>query len=253
MLVVNDLYRIPAYVISNENQRWATSAIPNFKSVLTVTGSGDQALFYKLSGAEIVDTFDISPNAGVIQDIKYVTITHTQTVADYKKLLCQLYNTPNIMTIPQMHNIERFLTNASRKTIQHNNGCCQFHAGLDPICYSDNIPTHSEYNTLKNLLNAPFKFIQTDLETLSEKISGKYDLINLSNIFDYCYNAQTQSKILFDLAGHLNIGGHIIYLPQMPRFNYKNVQIKHENVELVYKDTIRKNRDDVIIVFQRTR
>ena len=66
MLVNN----VPAYTISNENQRWATQVVPNVKKVLTVAGSGDQALFYKLSGATIIDTFDITCNARAIQDIK---------------------------------------------------------------------------------------------------------------------------------------------------------------------------------------
>ena len=81
-----DVKQLSAYIISNENQRWATRVVPNIKRVLTVTGSGDQALFYKLAGAKIVDTFDITPNAGVIQDIKYNAVKHLDR-DEYTRLL----------------------------------------------------------------------------------------------------------------------------------------------------------------------
>ena len=120
MIYIKDTYQIPAYVISNENQRWATSAIPNAKSVLTVTGSGDQALFYKLSGATIVDTFDVSHNAGLIQDIKFCAIKHIKHPSKYVDLLNALHIGDNIYTIPQMHKLIPYLTDTSRKTIIHN-------------------------------------------------------------------------------------------------------------------------------------
>ena len=97
------LHTAPAYTISNENQRWATSVVPNVKSVLTVAGSGDQALFYKLSGVENIDTFDVNINAGIIQDIKCAAIKDLSR-DEYIDLLTRLYRADSnrIITTPQI-------------------------------------------------------------------------------------------------------------------------------------------------------
>lgn len=243
---------LPAYVISNENQRWATSAVSGIKRVLTVAGSGDQAIFYKLAGAKIVDTFDITRNAGAIQDIKYAAIKNLG-LTEYKTMLSRLYMNMNIMDVPQIRYLNRFLDDNTRQTIKQNSTKNMFSAGLGINEYPENIPTDAEYKKLKAILNKPFNFISCDLSQLSAKISGHYDLINLSNIFDYCYDAGTQAKILSDLSEHLRIGGHIVYLPQMRRFNYERVLLSKKNgPELVYKKTV-KYQNTTAILFQRTR
>ena len=242
-----------AYTISNESQRWATSAVPNIHRVLTVAGSGDQAIFYKLAGAKIVDTFDITHNAGVVQNIKYAAIKKMDTPDDYKDFLVDLFYTTDVMSMPQMKNLKRHLTKYSRRTIDVNSGTQMFCTGLDANAYPENIPTDSEFEKLKTILNKPFRFIQSDLENVHAKIHGKYDLINLSNIFDYCYDGRTQAQILISMAKHLNVGGHIVYLPQMPRFKYTDVHIKTKSgIELNYQDT-KSYRDTKMILFQRTR
>lgn len=243
---------LPAYVISNENQRWATKAVSGAKRILTVAGSGDQAIFYKLAGATTVDTFDITRNAGAIQDIKYAAIKQLDLI-EYKNLLNKLYYSMDVMSVSNMQYLDKFLTEQSRNTIKRNNNSNMFSAGLNINEYPENIPTDTEYMKLKAILNKPFNFISCDLAQLSTKISGKYDMINLSNIFDYCYDAPTQAKILANLSEHLNIGGHIAYLPQMQRFNYERVLLGKKNgPELVYKET-KTYRDTKMILFQRTR
>lgn len=243
---------LPAYTISNEHQRWATAVIPGVKRVLTVAGSGDQAIFYKIAGATVVDTFDITKNAGVIQDIKYTAIKQLAS-PEYSILLKRLYHTKDVMSVSQMGYLSQFLTEESRNTIKQNNDGQMFTAGLPVDEYPYNIPTYEEYQKLQKLLKEPFRFIRCGLEDLSTKISGKYDIINLSNIFDYCYDGPTQGKILADLAEHLNVGGHIAYLPQVQRFNYEGVRIRTtRGTEIVYKET-KKYRDTKMILFQRTR
>ena len=243
---------IPAYTISNENQRWATSVVPNVQSVLTVAGSGDQALFYKLAGATIVDTFDITPNARVIQDIKYAAIKNIKQTK-YQDLLVALHYAQKILSVPQMHKLRKYLPKESRDIVERKTNINIFSCGLPAYVYPENIPTDAEYHKLKEILTEPFSFIQTDLAGLSTKISKKYDIINLSNIFDYCYSNKEQAKILTDLSKHLNLGGHIVYTPQMPRFDYKRVQMScGNNIELAYKKTL-KASDTTLILFQRTR
>ena len=198
---------LPAYVISNEDQRWATSVVPNVKKVLTVTGSGDQALFYTIAGATTVDTFDITHYARAIQDIKFAAIKNIP-LDEYVQLLNDLRLRFDFIKTPIMQKLLPLLPSDTREIINQGQQNYMFCSGLGITEYYENVPKIPEYIKLRNTLKKPFNFILCDLGDLSTKISGTYDFINLSNIFDYCYDAETQAQILRDLTEHLNIGGH---------------------------------------------
>ena len=244
----------PAYTISNENQRWATSAVPGVSKVLTVAGSGDQALFYHLNGATHIDTFDKTRNARVIQDIKFIAAKNISW-QEYSNLLIDLFYTQDITKIPTMQKLLPMLPKQSIQIINKPGNKHIFGAGLEVRHYPENIPSPEEYAKLQKTLKKPFKFICCDLYDLSAKISGTYDLINLSNIFDYCYDGQTQAKILSELTDHINIGGHIAYLPQAQHFEYNRLRITSpKNAELVYEHKkTNPNISTKMILFQRVR
>lgn len=248
-----DVKQLSAYIISNENQRWATRVVPNIKRVLTVTGSGDQALFYKLAGAKIVDTFDITPNAGVIQDIKYNAVKHLDR-DEYTRLLVNLYGTADIMSIPQMKRLARFLTKPSRKAIKNNKSTEIFTAGLTVSDYPENIPSDREYLKLRKLLSKRFSFIRSDISDVDMKLRAKYDLINISNIFDTIPDASYQAAVLANLSDHLKVGGRIVYLPQAAQFIYKKIPPinSFNGAKLVYEYT-KKHKGTELISFQRVR
>ena len=236
----------PAYTISNENQRWATSAVPNISRVLTVAGSGDQALFYHLNGAKQIDTFDKTQNARVIQDIKFTAIQHV-SYHEYSNLLIDLFHVKDIKCIPTMKKLMPLLPRETIRIINTPGNYYLFGAGLDARYYPENIPTPAEYDYLKHTLKKPFNFICTDLYDLSTKITGKYDLINISNIFDYCYNAQQQGDILRKLSRHLVPGGHIVYLPQAEKFSYNKIHIPLQNSELNYLQKLQQKQTKMIL------
>ena len=241
----------PAYTISNEDQRWATSALPNASRVLTVAGSGDQALFYHLNGAKQIDTFDKTSNARVIQDIKFTAIKNLSQT-EYFNLVIDLFYTPNIKEIPAMKKLMPQLPAETVQIINAPNNKYIFGAGLDATQYPHNIPTINEYARLKKSLKKPFNFICCDLYDLGTQISGTYDLINISNIFDYCYDAQTQCVILHQLAAHLNIGGHVVYLPQATNYAYDGLRVSGKNCAIQYSKTLQNDKSRMIL-FQRTR
>ena len=245
IMLVNN---VPAYTISNENQRWATQVIPNVKSVLTVAGSGDQALFYKLSGAKIIDTYDITCNARVIQDVKCAMIKHLD-LYDYKELLVRLHRADGNEMHFLLNDLLRVLPDETLEIIENNKNSMIFGCGLDAGYYPENIPDAAEYEKLKKTLKNPFHFIWSDLESLSTKLTRKYDLINISNIFDYVANAQKQVDILNSLSKRLNKGGRIVYLPQKTRFSYKKLDLPH----LVYEKTLTDNKRTKMILLQRTK
>ena len=70
------------------------------------------------------------------------------------------------------------------------------------------------YNKLQQAIHNPFNFIWCDLQNLHKYINGKYDIINVSNVFDHYINFQEKSvlDIVLDtmhLISYLNIGGYI--------------------------------------------
>jgi len=250
---------LPAYVISNEDQRWATTVVPNVRKVLTVAGSGDQAMFHTLAGATTVDTFDITINAHAIQDIKFAAIKNI-SLGEYIQLLNDLRLRLDFADTPTMRNLLPLLPNDTREIINQGRHDYMFCSGLGIKEYYENVPKIPEYIKLRKILTKPFNFILCDLYDLSAKISNTYDFINLSNIFDYCYDAETQAKILRELTDHLNIGGHIAYLPQRQQFDYSSVRLTSPlGAKLKYKNTetnktIKPNSIETkMILFQRTR
>ena len=250
---------LPAYVISNEDQRWATKVVPNVRKVLTVTGSGDQALFHTLAGATMVDTFDITINARAIQDIKFAAIKNV-SLGEYTQLLNDLRLRLDFANTPPMRKLLPLLPNDTREIINQGQHDYMFCSGLGIAEYYENVPKIPEYLKLRKILTKPFNFILCDLYDLSAKISDTYDFVNLSNIFDYCYDAETQAKILRELTDHLNIGGHIAYLPQRQQFDYSSVQLTSPlGAKLKYKTTktnktVKPNSIETkMILFQRTR
>lgn len=216
---------------------------------MTVAGSGDQALFYKLSGAKIIDTFDITCNARAIQDIKCAAIKNL-TLEEYKELLIKLHRErTNVKTLPEIQSLWQFLPPETQEIIEINKSKGMFGFGIDANYYPENIPTETEYIKLKNILDEPFNFIWNDLESISINLTEKYDLINLSNIFDYIHNGQTQLMILNNLSEYLNKNGHIVCLPQSKRYSYKKVCLP----KLVYERTEKDDKHTKAVIFQRIR
>lgn len=244
-----------AYIVTNENLRWTTKVVPGVSRVLTVAASGDQTLFYKLAGARVVDTFDITHYAGVIQDIKYAAIKCLD-YTDYIALLRQLCDRIPMMDIPQMKKIQRYLTKQSRKTMATTDILPLFNT-IDEFeqAYKTNMPKYDEYMRLKQILNKSFRFTQSDVQCIANKISGKYDLINISNILDYGEYRPKSKEIIAHVGKLLRTGGYIADCIQ-----YRNNPIVHFQPEdqkditikctQVITDPISKQ---TILLYQRTR
>lgn len=198
----------PAFVMSNEPLRFETAITPNAQNVLTVAASGDQALFYKLSGAKHIDTFDISYCARVIQDIKTAVISELP-YTEYEPLLNDLFRTTNALNIKQIkaisHKIPSPCIEFMRAMIGHN----IFNYGTAPIFLRTNLPTKKEYAFIRSQVNKPFNFIWTDILDLHTKLNKQYDVINLSNISDYMTPTMV-IRIIKNLEPFLSINGSVI-------------------------------------------
>ena len=90
----------PAYTVTNEDLRAETAlTAENARRILTVAASGDQALFYLLSGAEHIETFDITYAAKVIQEIKFAAIRQQMSYSDYIHILENIQHVNKIIDI----------------------------------------------------------------------------------------------------------------------------------------------------------
>lgn len=198
-----------AYVVSNENLRKVTALSKNIcDKVLTIAGSGDQALFYTLNGAKQIDTFDISYCARVITDIKIQAIKSGTPYNQYKELLANLYKNPHVSQAPGMDEILKKLPAHSADFIRGMDGYKIFGNGLRPQSYEKYMITDIEYKQLQKILPDSFNFIWSAADQVHTKIHDEYDIINLSNIYDWAPNSFIPT--LNNLRDHVRPGGYII-------------------------------------------
>lgn len=254
-------YYSPAYLVSNEPLRFSTGLTANMaRRVLTVTGSGDQALFYSLAGAEQIDTFDISFCAKTVMDIKTAALKQLP-LEEYKQLLNELRKSEKPAEIKNMHNILPQLSENSVKLINTIPGlnipnCVKmFDKGFSPSNYPENLPTESEYAQLREKVQTPFKFIWTDVSSLHTYLTGEYDVINLSNIFEWTPNLTIPT--LASLRNYVRPGGYILAQtswiipnPNMQKYAEAQEKFKRWAKIGIIKDP--KSHDNIVIL-QRTR
>ncbi|MBP5364176.1 MAG: DUF3419 family protein [Alphaproteobacteria bacterium] len=199
----------PAYITSNENLKREVSLTPNAHDVLTIAGSGDQALYYKMAGATHVDTFDISYCARVIQDIK-TTAIHQMSYMEYFVLLETLHTSYNVAKIPLISQMSPYLPQDTLNFINDMNGYPMFSRGINPFFSPCLHPTRAEYKKMQLCVPAQFNFIWSDVLSLHTKLSSQYDVINLSNIFSYFENEQI-TQTIESLKPFLKVSGYIVF------------------------------------------
>lgn len=198
-----------AYVVSNENLRYTTGLTRDMgRKVLTVAGSGDQPLFYTLNGATQIDTFDVSYCARAIMDIKTQAIKSGMPYEEYKKLLHDLHFAPCASRVSGMHQILPKIPAHSAKFVRGMDGYRIFGNGLAPEYYAKEMISGDEYPTLQKKLPDHFNFIWSDVASLHTHLNDEYDVINLSNIFEW--TPELIQPTLQNLHDHIRIDGYIL-------------------------------------------
>lgn len=193
----------------------------NDKRVLTVAASGDQPLMYAAAGASHIDTFDITINACAIMDFKVSALqfmSHTEySDAIYK--LSSLNDTDSIdawRQIDAYKPIVKAIENmpGRTRTLMHNIISQRKDAIRNESALTI-FPTYGKtYAKIQQAINGPFNFIWADLMHVSNYTQHKYDIINISNIFDhFVWNGRPRQDLLSTIEilwSHLNVGGHLI-------------------------------------------
>lgn len=246
----------PAYVVSNENLRHTTGLTRDMgRRVLTVAGSGEHPLFYTINGATQVDTFDISYCARAIMDIKTQAIRSGIPYEQYKKLLKDLHFAPSASKVSGVSEILPKIPAHSAQFVRGMDGYRIFGNGLNPEYYVSEMISETEYKTLQKTLHGAFKFIWSDVATLHTQLNGEYDVINLSNIFEW--SPDLIQPTLTNLHNHVRPGGYILAQTGCSMSFWKNTE-KFIDAQKALKDCAKiginkHDRDTQVIILERTR
>lgn len=209
----------PAYIIATDED--ADQDIKRYmyngkdakycEKVLTVSASGDHPLFCKRYGAKDITTFDLTYTSKIIMDIKTLALKKL-TFTKYWQLLNDLWNNPNIISVPNFECIMSDLDPDEQKYIRTMDGKFALFTFGTPPGYYNSTKTHQEslHKELHKVDLPAFPFIWTDIEHLDAKLQDNtYDFIHLSNILDYVSN-DTKTSVLKRLTKRLNYGGRIL-------------------------------------------
>ena len=192
------LYYSHAYVVSNENLRHSTGLTRDMgRKVLTVAGSGEQPLFYTLNGATLPGhvKWNVLEKSGMPYE-KYV------------QLLTDLHFKPSASQVSGMSEILPKIPAHSAEFVRGMNGYRIFGHGLPPEKYKKEMISGDEYAILQKKLPDHFNFIWSDVADLHTKLTTEYDVINLSNIFEW--TPELIQPTLQNLHNHVRPGGYIL-------------------------------------------
>lgn len=252
------------------------------KSVLTVAGSGDQAVNAYLNGAKSVSIFDVNPLSFIMTDLKITgarKLSHSEfcdyfipvcgRLLDYhifnklSNYLCEdtaiyfdyLYHT---YTIQEIFN----------KTMYH------FYTNVSKLHDMNDYLKRENFEKLPAILEGKSPTpIKANLTELKDKLEGTYDAILLSNISDSIDNIwdtntlRCYKRFIHTLSKRLNNGGIIqcgyIYSKYSTPFQ-KPIIVNREKREKIFtKDEFRECNvetfvnaspyDDTVIYYEKKR
>ncbi len=189
--------------------------------VLTVAASGDQPLMYAATGASHIDTFDITVNACAVMDFKTSALRFTANLNEYQDMVQNLIHLDGLDEIGtrQHATFMRIVDNMPLRTrsLMQNiiRTYCNQTAFSQHTARKIRFPTDdAQFSHMQTRACTPFNFIWSDLLNVHNYISGEYDIINVSNIFDHYLWYQDSPKSVFDamnsLTPHLRHGGYMV-------------------------------------------
>lgn len=214
----------PAFIASNEQVREIIEFLqPAGKTALAVAGSGDMPLFLTAYDAVHVDTFDISYNARVIMDIKTYMCQQQMYFCDYASVLRDLWGAYDVLKCKSSNIVCKAVSNDMLKYLDGMRGCKIFARSV--INEFRFCPTASEFDALRQKVRERYNFIWSDLFDVCGQITDKsYDIIYLSNVFQYVYNTKDIVNVLSDLRNHLNPNGMMVVDSLLPNLKGTSVQ-----------------------------
>ena len=249
--------RGPVYLFTNENISGTLKTAGDISGarVLAVGASGDHAFESYLAGAKRVDTFDINSNQKNVIELKSHMIKHLEygQFMDFFFDKQNFFNPQILQPIQQYFSddLKQFLATQSGDNSRVNFkylGACSADYNIKNLQY---IANEQNYYTLRDKLPQKIPFMHCDISTLYDNmtynvqryginylhgkeylknpdaplmyanLSKKYDLVLLSNIFDYLFSAERDMEdklremhrrvLLVLLANHMKRDGRIYF------------------------------------------
>lgn len=216
----------PVYLFTNENISGYLDRLSDMNGarVLTVASSGDHVFEAYLSGASHVDAFDINSYQRNILELK----THMIRALPYSDFMDFFFDKKNFFNqqilAPITSDFSRELTYFMQKCSVASNGMFRYNNSTAPdyeLRHIRYICDSALYYRLREILTDKIKFHHCKIDRVSAKFKQDYDLIMLSNIFDYMYHdvptkelrfSKYYNNILCPLASkNLNDNGRICF------------------------------------------
>jgi SAM-dependent methyltransferase len=141
-------------------------------------------------------------------EIKTQAIKSGMPYEEYKKLLHDLHFAPCASQVKGMPDILPKIPAHSAKFVRGMDGYRIFGNGLSPENYKKEMISGDEYSTLQKKLPDHFNFIRSNVADLHTKLTTEYDVINLSNIFEW--TPDLIQPTLQNLRNHVRPGGYIL-------------------------------------------
>lgn len=186
----------PVFLFTNENIADYLKQLGNVsgKDVLTVAASGDHAFESFLCGAKRVDTFDINYlqkhvmelKAKMIQNLSYQDFMRfffsREKFFDYE-IIKPIWHKLSLGTRMFLNKYYKINNYDNRVMFVYGSAQDKYYT-LDKISY---INDEKAYEHLGKILPEKICFKHTDISNISNKFDGVYDIILMSNIFEYMF------------------------------------------------------------------
>ena len=194
----------PVYCFTNENVPAYLKAlhVPAGGRVLTVGASGDQMFESYLAGASHVDMFDINLNQRHIIELK----NHIIRDLEYEDFMDFFFSKIRFFDKAIIKPIYPKFSDGLKTYMAQIEGLnktsvFKFSSTHNPDFQAERlsfVASKESYNRLKSILPEQISFVQSDIMGVSATFGGGYDLILLSNIFDYMYSEETLSELRYE-------------------------------------------------------
>ena len=179
--------------------------------ILTVLGSGEQPLFFKIYGAKDIFTFYISFTSYLLASLKISAIQVLQTSDEYNVFINDLFTLKTIDELLKKTYLSMAVKNLSKEnqfylqqTIKYKS--TPFYRNSSCNLYSVN---PEEFDILKRFSETDTPFIWTDISKLFKGIyHEKFDIIYYSNILSFKHESMLR-PVLESAKQHLSSNGKI--------------------------------------------
>ena len=183
----------PVFLFANENIQSYLGQMTNMtdKKVLTVAASGDHAFEALLAGAKHVDTFDINFLQKHVMELKSKMIKHLP-YSDFMKFFFDKKHFFDVNIVKPIwetlsSGLRVFLLMHHRHKYSH---LFRYDGAQHPDYRTDMISYVNDelaYNELKKIMPDKINFTRTNIVEITKEFHEEYDIVMLSNIFEYMY------------------------------------------------------------------